>query len=423
MNAPVHTGDLAPSTPATPPSPRAVAFEALYHEHHAFVWRCARRLCVDEAELEDVIQDVFVVAYRRLDQLEPDVAPSTWLFGILRNVLRNRARGRGRHRRRVSALADAIDASERRRARLETEIGERVLAGQLLHGFLRELDPSQREVFVLAELEGHTAKEIAAALAIKPNTASSRLRLARRAFCDHFGLERGRTSVREATRELREHPLAPPAEVRARSWGLVLAAVGRPAWWSGGIGSALTLLSGKVGLVLSGVTVSAVLLAGAWGTRGQPASTATLERPSTAAASSGVHEASSVTLASSEHDDQSDASASTDAAPIVIESESVEPRPARARVVSPSPSPPPSIAAEQLRLARAALLDGDPAEALALLDRIPARDASLADARTATRVAALCKLGEVAQAQAEVDALRRRAPTSSVLARIDRACW
>src|SRR5690606_32145520 len=114
-------------------------------------------------------------------------------------------------------------------------------------------------------------------------------------------------------------------------------------------------------------------------------------------------------------DDQRDASASADAAPISIEIESEidEPRPARARVVSPSPSPSPSIAAEQLRLARAALLDGDPAEALALLDRIPARDTSLADARTATRAAALCKLGEVVQAQAEVDALRRRAPASN----------
>src|SRR5512134_3499043 len=109
MNAPISAGDLAQHS-ADPACPR---FEALYRDNYAFVWRCARRMCVDDGELEDVIQDVFVIAYRRLDSLTPGISPSTWLFGIMRNVVRNRARGRGRQHRRLGAIAREVDASER----------------------------------------------------------------------------------------------------------------------------------------------------------------------------------------------------------------------------------------------------------------------------------------------------------------------
>jgi RNA polymerase sigma factor (sigma-70 family) len=132
MNAPIAAGDLAPQS-----SPR---FEALYRDNYAFVWRCARRMCIDDGELEDVIQDVFVIAYRRIDSLAPGIAPSTWLFGIMRNVVRNRARGHGRQQRRLFALARDVEIRERHRQRLETQLGERVLASEMLLAFLRELD-------------------------------------------------------------------------------------------------------------------------------------------------------------------------------------------------------------------------------------------------------------------------------------------
>ena len=45
-------------------------FEALYEEHFSFVWRTARRLGVPERAADDVVQDVFLVLHRRLDDYD-----------------------------------------------------------------------------------------------------------------------------------------------------------------------------------------------------------------------------------------------------------------------------------------------------------------------------------------------------------------
>jgi RNA polymerase sigma factor (sigma-70 family) len=405
MNAPIAAGDLAPQS-----SPR---FEALYRDNYAFVWRCARRMCIDDGELEDVIQDVFVIAYRRIDSLAPGIAPSTWLFGIMRNVVRNRARGRGRHDRRLGAIAREVDASERHRQRLETVFAERVFASQMLLGFLRELDESQRAVFVLAELEGHSAKEIAAALAISPNTASSRLRLARRAFCVHFGLEPSRGGAHELTRPLREQPEQPEASVQNRSWGLLLAAVPKP---GDGIltGGLFTATAGKVTAMLGAVSMAATLTVLV--VQSEPrASSLTSSSPSSASAS---RPEPRPPLSSSDAGAPIPIDIMTDSAPdeasiaaVIVQA----PHP-RARAELPSP-------AEQLREARAALIAGDSSRTLELLAAIDEGDARLLGQRVATQVAALCKLGDVERARLVVEQLRQRDPTASVLVQLDRACW
>jgi RNA polymerase sigma factor (sigma-70 family) len=405
MNAPISAGDLAP------PSSR---FETLYRDNYAFVWRCARRMCVDDDELDDVIQDVFVIAYRRLDSLVPGIAPSTWLFGIMRNVVRNRARGRGRQQRRVGALARDVDASERHRRRQETELAERVLAGEMLLGFLRELDDSQRAVFVLAELEGHSAKEIATALAINPNTASSRLRLARRAFCAHFGLEPARHGAHEVTRALREQPEQPDASVQNRSWGLLLVALPAMAKPAGGImsggimaGGLLTAVTGKLTMIVGAVSIAATLTALVLAPREPPdASTQSSPRPllSSSATTPQGPSSSSIELRTDEEH----------VPPVVVQAT----RP-RTRTEPISPVEP----ADQLRLAREALIAGNSARTLELLDAIDDQDTRLHGQRVATEVAALCKLGEVERARLVVEQLRTSDPTAPVLAQLDDACW
>lgn len=391
MNAPI-------ASLASPPSPR---FEALYRDNYAFVWRCARRMCVEDGEVEDVIQDVFVIAYRRLDRLTPDVAPSTWLFGIMRNVVRNRARGHVRRSRRLGALARDIDMSERHRQRLETELAERVLAGEMLVDFLRELDEAQRAVFVLAELEGHTARQIADALDISPNTASSRLRLARRAFCLHFGIEPSRRG--ELTRPLREQPEQPEASVQNHSWGLLLVALAKPgavakagalAWMS----SKLMAVVGT-GAVAVGVTVVAVQI--------EPSPRS--PKDSSSVVSAGVaHPTSNERIA---------------AAPIVEPTPEVAEPPVVVRAAPRAIREKAPAPAEQLPKARAALVAEDPRRALELLAAIDEHDDRLLGQRVATQVAALCKLGDAEAARRVLDRLREREPTSPMLEQLDGACW
>lgn len=157
------------------------SFEEVYEEHVEFVWRGLRRLGVSEAELDDAVQDVFVVVHRKLGGFEGRSQLRTWLFGI---VLRTARSHRRTKRRRPE---DPIDASEElgltesaaSRPDRKAESNEAVKA---LYELLDELDEEKREAFVLTELEELSAPEISEALGLNVNTVYARIRAARKAF-------------------------------------------------------------------------------------------------------------------------------------------------------------------------------------------------------------------------------------------------
>jgi len=80
-------------------------FEALYRGEFAFVWAAARHLGVSPGAIDDVVQDVFLTAYRRLDHLRFEVSPRAWLFGVTRKVSFRYRRGAARRARRHDAFA------------------------------------------------------------------------------------------------------------------------------------------------------------------------------------------------------------------------------------------------------------------------------------------------------------------------------
>lgn len=397
------------------------AFEDLYRTNYAFVRRCARRFGVAEDDVDDVIQDVFVIAYRRLDQLEPTIKPSTWLFGILRNVVRNRDRGRRRRTRRVRAFADHVQGRERVRHRREAELGERVLAREAVEAFLLDLDQRQREVFILAELEGYTGREIAESLAINPNTVHSRLRLARRAFCRHFEIEPRRRAVAEALGPAREHVEQAPPQAQARSLGLILAAVASP-WREGeaSLGAKLLAWCGtKAGVSVVGLSLASAALVGV---------------SVRAAAGGGAGEGVEVVGAASSSEGPQGRSRATASPTMLADADpplepiAVEAPPAREPADSLVPRARREVRAElgpaeQLRLAREALVSGQPREALAALELVTADEGALLEQRIATEVAARCKLGDAAGARRALEPLRARESAAALIARIDHACW
>src|SRR6186997_1961399 len=73
-------------------------FDAVYTAHVAFVWRVLRTFGVAEPQLEDAVQDVFVVVHRRLSEWEGRAAITTWLFAIARRVASAHRRRRGNDR-------------------------------------------------------------------------------------------------------------------------------------------------------------------------------------------------------------------------------------------------------------------------------------------------------------------------------------
>src|SRR5882724_11429589 len=84
------------------------AFEDVYATHVAFVWRVLRTFGVHEAQIEDAVQDVFVVVHRRLGEWQGKAAITTWLFSIARRVASNhRRRAVRRTESPVDEIADA----------------------------------------------------------------------------------------------------------------------------------------------------------------------------------------------------------------------------------------------------------------------------------------------------------------------------
>lgn len=147
-------------------------FEEVYEAHHGFVFRSALRLGVDDASVDDAVHDVFLVAHRRLEEFEGRSSLRTWLFAITLRIAQRYRRTRMRKERREDAYAAATpDATTDAYARSE--------AAQTLHRLLGALDDKKRTVFILSELEGMTAPEIAEAFDLALPTVYSRLRAAR----------------------------------------------------------------------------------------------------------------------------------------------------------------------------------------------------------------------------------------------------
>jgi RNA polymerase sigma-70 factor (ECF subfamily) len=144
-----------------------------------------------------VVQETFVVAYRRQDDFEGRSSVKTWLYGIVFNVVRAHRREiglkdpAGLHpelRADPDLLADGADGPHERVAKKE--------AARFVDQFLQGLNHDQRDVFVLAELEQLSAPEIATVLGTCLNTVYSRLRLARGEFAKAVARHRARDDWR-----------------------------------------------------------------------------------------------------------------------------------------------------------------------------------------------------------------------------------
>lgn len=153
-------------------------FEALYRRELRYVWNTLRWLGVREADLEDMAHEVFIVVWRRLPEYVPAASFRSWLFGIAYRTVSHYHRAT-----RVRREELAPDAPEHPSADPTPDVLLGIRQQQEL--VLRALDSltsERRAVFVMYELDGHAAPEIATALEIPLNTAYSRLRLAREDF-------------------------------------------------------------------------------------------------------------------------------------------------------------------------------------------------------------------------------------------------
>jgi RNA polymerase sigma-70 factor, ECF subfamily len=152
---------------------------SLFRAHAGFVAGFLRRLGVEPPELDDAVQEVFLIAHRRGGFVAGDAQPTTWLAEIALRV----ASGIRRSRRRRAGMAAAAPAAE---GTVPTPF-EALAASESLARVQQALDTlslEHRAVFVLFEIEGASCESIAAGMRIPVGTVYSRLHAARRGFQD-----------------------------------------------------------------------------------------------------------------------------------------------------------------------------------------------------------------------------------------------
>jgi len=145
-----------------------------FDEHARYIWRALRHLGVAEADVEDICQEVFITAHRKLAEFEGRSSLRAWLYGIgLRHAADYRKRAYVRRERAHEQPPEPAPSSERGQEQNQAD------SRRLLQSLLAELDADKREVLVLYELEGFTMKEVAEIVGCPLQTAYSRLHAAR----------------------------------------------------------------------------------------------------------------------------------------------------------------------------------------------------------------------------------------------------
>jgi len=153
------------------------AFDEFYYAYVDRVHRQLFTIVGPDAEIDDLIQLVFVQVYRRIHTFRGEARITTWLHRVTVNVALTHLRKRKRWFRwegEERALLPEPDAPEQP----DEAFGRREKL-QLLHKVLDRVKPKKRVVFLLYEVEGFTLEEIGEIVDAPVNTVAARLRAAR----------------------------------------------------------------------------------------------------------------------------------------------------------------------------------------------------------------------------------------------------
>jgi len=157
---------------------RKQRFDRLVGVWHRDMYRYAAWLCRDPAIAEDVVQEALLRAWKSLDGLRDDAAAKQWILTIVR-----RENARYFERKRLETVdIDNLTASQ---AAMLAESSDSDLDD--VRQAIYRLEDDYREPLVLQVLMGHSTKEIAKLMDIKPGAVLTRLHRARNKLKDEIG--------------------------------------------------------------------------------------------------------------------------------------------------------------------------------------------------------------------------------------------
>lgn len=178
MRLPADAIDDAPGATIAPFEHELPSLRSVFEEHVDHVGNSFRRLGVREADVPDLVQEVFVVLHGILPDYDPTRPMWPWIFGVVyRIAAAHRRKGKREVLDEGALTADRADSSANVEEHVRQSENRRLVLRALEH-----IEIHRRAVFVMVDLDEVPVPEVALALGIGLNTAYSRLRLAREAF-------------------------------------------------------------------------------------------------------------------------------------------------------------------------------------------------------------------------------------------------
>jgi RNA polymerase sigma-70 factor, ECF subfamily len=148
------------------------AQEAIFRRHAPMINRLAYRLMAGDADVDDVVQDVFVAALRRLDRLQDPQALAGWLRAIVVGTVHKRVR-KARLLRRLGLLRrEEIDFDEFVSQAASPEIRAELAA---IYRLAEELSVDERSALILHRVEGRSLAQVAEEMGLSLATVKRRL--------------------------------------------------------------------------------------------------------------------------------------------------------------------------------------------------------------------------------------------------------
>jgi RNA polymerase sigma-70 factor, ECF subfamily len=152
------------------------AFEELYRTHSGRLFSVACRMVGNTADAEDLLQEIFLTAHRKLEGFRGESSLGTWLYRLATNQCLDYLRSRAA---RAGHLTDTLDDDP-----TLADVGSRALAEQTvtkmdLERALTRLPEGCRAAFVLHDIEGLEHREVADVLGIAEGTSKSQVHKAR----------------------------------------------------------------------------------------------------------------------------------------------------------------------------------------------------------------------------------------------------
>jgi len=180
-------------------APPFVEIAQLVAEHHQAVYRYAYRLTGSVHDAEDLVQEVVLIAQRKMGQLRNLEAAKSWLFAILRNCFLKE----WRHRHRRPALTGQSAPNLDMYPAAPPSEG---VDSDRVQEVLNELPDAARLVVVMFYFEGCSYREIAERLALPIGTVMSRLARAKERFRAIWNETEERTEARKTEPTRRRVP-------------------------------------------------------------------------------------------------------------------------------------------------------------------------------------------------------------------------